>query len=348
MPLITIASPVAVDLRGKTITLQTFQKENAVIIIGTPTKNLFVTQLAGMTPFKLCTPTECRVWNPVCCYRNPVFGNIVAGKAVTTPTYENDFSSFIVSYKALGTASINFELQQLVGSTWTDVQLLNTNDYGTYYAQGTIAGHISYTGYKLNWGAVLNDYGVGIYRVKLSAVFAGTWVYMCSEEFDLMAWNCDRANGTVKFETYITGKIGDKRIDYLLHDFSGFTWYDSIRVRGYFGYEKVTEYRRVNLEWGNPYHGKIQKVRDEAVQSFEFNMRQDTPKYIHDGLMIYGMMADNLFVSDYNLLNADYNIKQLGIVADSNYEPTYYNYRRTAMVKLNFKRAVQSVIKTNC
>lgn len=172
---------------------------------------------------------------------------------------------------------------------------------------------------------------------------------LISEPFKLLPFDCNAANYTVKFETNLTGIIGDKRIDYLLYDLTGFTLYDSIRLYGFFGDEKAT-YKEVNLQWGRPQLGLIQKVRDEMISQFEFRCERPMPKYIHDRLKAYGVMADQLWVSDYNTFNADYEIKQMLVVKNGEYTPTYFEDKgsRYLIAKMNFNKGVQSSIKTDC
>ena len=292
------------------------------------------------------------------CYENPVFGNLINCVGQNYASYENDMNQFIVTFNEFVESTIAWTLQKNIRGTWTDLYGLQEGDLGTYNAPGYLADHLNYTGVIVNWGKVLEGYNSGCYRVKVvETVTRDTPIgtrpipyCLVSEPFNLMAWNCDRANGTVKFETNTTGKIGDKRVDYLLHDLSGSYFYDSIRVWGFFGKEKIGEYKTINLEWGNPNPGKIEKVRDEAIQSFEFMMRQDTVGWVHQRLMVYGFMADQILVSDYNINNTDYDIKRFPVIRDSGYEPTYFvaSGKRIAGVKVDFKRAVQNVIKTNC
>lgn len=172
---------------------------------------------------------------------------------------------------------------------------------------------------------------------------------LISEPFKLMPFDCNSANYTVKFESNLTGIIGDKRIDYLLYDLTGFMLYDSIRLYGFFGDEKAT-YKEINLQWGRPQLGLIQKVRDEMISQFEFRCERPMPKYIHDRLKSYGVMANQLWVSDYNTFNADYEIKQMLVVKNGEYSPTYFEDKgsRYLIAKMNFNKGVQSSIKTDC
>ena len=199
-----------------------------------------------------------------------------------------------------------------------------------------------YTGFI---GAPFTNEGYILFEGQTRSI---DWCFV-SETFDLKAWNCNRAAGTVKFETVLTGEVGDKRVDYLVHDFDGFNWVDSIRLNGFFGLEKVPEYLEVNTEWGKPKMGLIQKVKDEMISEFTFSSNP-LPKYIHSRFMSYGVMANELRVSDYNLNNSDYNIKRMLIVKAGAYDPTYYDkeFVRLSNVEVQFRKGVQSTIRSNC
>ena len=116
-----------------------------------------------------------------------------------------------------------------------------------------------------------------------------------------------------------------------------------LRVPGFFGYEK-TEYEREDIEYEN---GLQVKVRDEAVQKYTW-ISGRLPKYIHDQIKIYFLMADKLMVSDYCKNNSDYYINQKEVIADGNYAPEYKITSRLARVTVEFKDRYQNVIKTIC
>jgi len=176
---------------------------------------------------------------------------------------------------------------------------------------------------------------------------------LVSPPFDLKEWNCFRAHGTVKFETWLTGIIGDPYTDYKKHDLCGILWYDSIRVKGFFGFEKSPTYLKNNLKWGSPSQGKIEKVSDEQTQRWEY-LSGYMPEYIHSRFATFGMMSDKLFASDYNINNSNYTYKRKNVIYDSGYEPEYIDkeawWQRKAKSKVQvfFNRGVQSVIKSLC
>jgi hypothetical protein len=175
--------------------------------------------------------------------------------------------------------------------------------------------------------------------------------YSCfvSETFNLKAFDCDRADRTVKFETWTEGKIGDKREDYLLHTYCGHKWYDSIRLPGMFNFPTVDEYKEVYLEWGNPYHGKLEQVRNEALQAFIYKSLPQ-PQVIHERLSVYGMMADEIRASDYNRISSDWEIKRLKVKREGGYEakPFTKEGSRKAVVEVKFRKQIQGTIKTIC
>src|SRR3990167_1155758 len=174
-----------------------------------------------------------------------------------------------------------------------------------------------------------------------------------SPPFNLLAWDCMRAHGTVKFETWMSGIIGDPYTDYKKHNFCGLYVYDSIRVSGFFGYEKSPTYLKNNLKWGGPKLGKIEKVSDEQTQRWEY-LSKYLPEYIHSRFATFGMMSDKLFASDYNVNNSSYNYKRKNVIYDSGYEPEYidkeafWQRRNKSKVQVFFNRGVQSVMKSLC
>lgn len=183
--------------------------------------------------------------------------------------------------------------------------------------------------------------------VLTSVIIEGCLV---SDPFFLREWDCERAKGTVKFEAWLKGVVGDKRKDLVVYDLCDMFWYDSKRYEGFFGYYKVTEYLKTMLEWGQPQAGQQIRVKDEAIQQFEYKSKL-LPFEYQERFSVYGMMSDELFVSDYNLYNSDWDIKRMPVVYESNFEPEYFDARSTirrSKVDIEFRRGFQNVIKSIC
>jgi hypothetical protein len=210
----------------------------------------------------------------------------------------------------------------------------------------SIPDHTTYAGVVLDWGIVYNQFGQGIYRLKVETIMKELQGCLVSEKFRLLAWDCLRAHGTVKFEAWVTGKIGDKYTQGKIFDLCGFYWYDSVRLRGLFGYETTPEYLEIKHEYQN---GLQERIKDEALQRYEYRSGY-YQKYLHDRFKIYGMMSDKLLVSDYNNNNSDYQIKRKPITKGGAYEPEYLDKQRRRLSKVTviFEEGQQSVIKSIC
>lgn len=301
-------------------------------------------QLVGFIPLTDCLASECRQFNGKC-YTNPVFGTVGA----TGSTYENDVTWFYWSDTMM--RPLNFTLQKLNERlrVWDDlISTTNPNTTGTYIPYNTFPGKPTYSGVSVNWGSILTLAGAGTYRIKIGTVGAqgsdGARHPACfvSEPFKLLPFHCNLARGTTKFESVINGKIGSIDMDGYVFDLCGVLFFDSVRIPGYFGNE-TTSYDSVELEYQT---GLIDPVRDEAIQKFKWSSKM-IPKYLHDRLKAYGLMADFLYVSDYNVNNPDYNIKKKLIVKAGSYEPVPYKGTRLMNVTVDFKEGYQSVIKTS-
>ena len=73
------------------------------------------------------------------------------------------------------------------------------------------------------------------------------------------------------------------------------------------------------------------------------------PMWLHERFYAYGLMADQLYVSDYNINNPNYNYKHFWVVADGNYTPQYTNWSRYSKIQdLAFKEGDQFVFRDRC
>ena len=320
---------------------------------GLPRIQIMPQQIAGLIPLVDCSATECRdIDDRFCCWKLPVFGDTTVTE--TKSTYENDITTFLVdcqTYMVDTGVVCSIVLQQCTSSApeaqvWVNKVSLSSATYGTNIAFNSITSHPSYRGYILNWGKVLNAYGAGTYRIKITTSWSGVEYCLKSPDFWLREFDCRFADQTVKFDARLSGKIGAHYPQGRVHDLCGYTLDDMVRLPGFFGYEKINEYLEVYNEYQN---GIMNQVRNEAVQGFQFFSKY-WPKEYHDRLKIYGLMADILRVSDYNMVNSDYNIKQLRIIRSGNYAPEYQDKNRLRMAKVTveFKSGIQSIIKSLC
>lgn len=338
-------------------------------------------QVIGLVPLTSCDYEECRLDQQ--CDIMPVFGNLIDDEAETLPSYKNDFNSFLVKYPSYTTGPnvIQWFIEkaktpylnpgEVTEWEWEDVAMVTDDTYGILYKLGDITGFHNYGMFQVNWGKVVKILGPGLYRIKcnliqikITIVIVGgvptvtdeslELACMTSPVFKLWEFDCEKADGTIKFETSITGSIGSIDEAGVVFNLCGIQIYDSLRIRGFFGYETTPKYTETLLEKQS---GELNLINNKLYNKFVCKVYR-APKWVHDRLKSYGFMADNILVSDYNQNNSDYFIKQKGVRLQGNYEPTYFDAKtfqpdkrhlqRTQECKADFREDTESVIKSLC
>jgi hypothetical protein len=321
---------------------------NGGVLMPVPIVSTIPIQVAGLVPMVRCDVDECRSLPNFCCDRLEAFGNTtISGIPISSSTYENDLNDWLFDCQLVGTVG-TWTIEKCSGKNrWSVAATITNNQYGRFQAIGTISGHTTYTGFTVNWGRVLVGLGIGIYRIKFSSNYQEK-ITCCfvSPEFRLRKFNCVLATRTVKFEVVMPDLIGTHTNTGYLFDFCGMNWASSVRVGGFFGSNTVPTYTEMFNKFQT---GQIEHVHAEATQKWKFDSLLLT-KEIHDRLKVYMMLAKQTLVSDYNVLNVDYTIKQLPIARAGAYEPTDYNNALPpkSSVTVEFNAGIQNIIASNC
>ncbi len=332
--------------------------------IGVPSVRVAtVNQIIGLVPIFPCV-ADCRegLYKADTIANDQDFTLPVFASVSNATSYWNDKNSWLFNFPGnfnAITAGL-FHLQKKISGIWTNMAVLNNSNYGTPLYTGVDSGicvNQNYSGFTLDWRSVLIGFGEGTYRFFIDGRgYSDNFPYCgFSPPFCLKAATCTDMDGTVKFEaSYSGGVFGDVNnqgnswalccVPDFFEDSGPLQWADSIRFAGFFGYQ-TGEYKRDSIKYAT---GVIKKVRDEVVK--KFTLKTDRlPKWLLDRYMAYGLMADQLYVSDYNLNNADYNLKHFYITADSDFSPKYTNYSRyTKILDLQFKEGQQFIYRDRC
>lgn len=314
-------------------------------------------QLVGFVPTdEPCEPNayECRTFYE-CCDQLLVFGQIVAGGAPFTPDfYKQDVNSFLYyfpGYYTYGPTSCVFWLYKKNPATGNFVYQtqLNNNDYGTYYPFGVKPGVVSNTvtnactGFAINWSLVLTTFGEGEYQFNVHGISEQGAFCKNSKPFCVRIFNCELAHRTMKLETKIGYNIGSATNPTMLLDLCGFNWYDSIRLKGFFGYPKG-KFTKTSTEL---FTGEIVDTRVERIRTWQM-ITGWLPRWMHERIEVYGLMADETYASDYNKNNSDWNIKRRRVRVSSDYPPKYTIGSRKSKVTVDFEDAIQNTVKNKC
>lgn len=332
-------------------------------IAGTLNPNLLTRasppQVAGLVPVFPCVNDECRTYKADDQYDDHQFPLPVFASATLTDPYYND-SNYFLFQLALTSSPLNvttFFLDKKINGIWTMQATLNNVAYGTVYNYGSICSNINYRGFGINWQKVLIGLGEGIYRFR---IVSGTYFNSscsASPPFCLKAFDCKLADRTVRWRSLFQGgKMGNIEKDCTEWVFccggtnidqlqtTPLPWVDSIRLEGFFGFEKDSV-ERTKIKYTT---GQIRKVRDEAIRRWTWKSG-NLPKWAHKRLMMYAFTsADVLLVDDYNVNNADYTIKAKWVTCDAGYEPKHTGYSRYSKVEVDFQDGCQKLYRTRC
>ncbi|MES2287780.1 MAG: hypothetical protein V4547_18980 [Bacteroidota bacterium] len=267
---------------------------------------------------------------PGCCndFIIPVLAN-ASGLAL-----ENDVTNFIYWFESITTAA-TLNLHKWNGSAWTSVDFLSNNDCGTYHAFNFFANDQGqkFIQYTMDWSKVLALYGTGSYKVIVSYVVPvfGTKIFD-SYEYCLKTYSAQLAEGTVRLEYWLNGVTGDIEDDTKYKDFGTLNVYNSLRVKGFFGYPKST-YKSENVEYNNGQSLPVEDMQDPVFMLKLYLL----PFFLHKIIETDFMMADRLAVTDYNSKNNATYIQKF-VRKASGYEPKWYPMQSNlASVELQFK-----------
>jgi hypothetical protein len=244
--------------------------------------------------------------------------------------YQTDRSAFLITNPDITAGSFAFYLQNIV--TGVETQFTD-NTYGNYYALGYTPTNDDKGGYLINWGLVESNLGYGRYRVRIVNTVFGTDSETLSHEFNLKPYSPEIANGTVKIETVRTGCI-QGGIDY-----TDLNWITSVRVKGFF-YE-IAPRTEIDTYLGTD--RRVNQIQETTVRRYQLDTKL-LPSEILNDLKNDGLMATNIFITDYNLLSYE-DIRQINVIRTE--FDTFDTYRRSRRAKagIAFEEKQQDKIK---
>jgi hypothetical protein len=296
-------------------------------------ESLVPLQIIGLVP---CVPREYR----------PDFCIPVLAQATYTDALKNDINTFLFKLQT-ETQPFDFRLEQKNSSgSWVDLTSLVGGGYGQHYGVGSFEEFPTYVGQILDWQLIYQAYGAGEFRFVLKYGFAwlpSQTMAIYSPEFNLRPFSDNAANSTVRIETYTSGNMGSLSRAPLLFLLDELNWYDSIRLEGYFGKSETT-YTEVNIKYQT---GIVQKVRDEQLETYQLSLGL-TPYYLLERLKTYGLKADNILVTDYNLHNENLLWRRMKVKKSGGFKPDYNYSNPLARVTFTLEDSNQTLYKNRC
>lgn len=159
-------------------------------------------------------------------------------------------------------------------------------------------------------------------------------------------------NGQSVFK-YPNGQRFDYKGRWIVNDMGTITtennplFVDSLRLPGMFGFGESGE-EKIDIRYNS---GLVKNIRQEIIR--RYTMKTDMVPYdVLERFEVFGRFAEEMLVTDYNLINPDYNIKQRSVKIEGDFTPDYdtsFNGRtRLVMLELGFVDRVRDIERRIC
>jgi len=204
--------------------------------------------------------------------------------------WQNDKNDFLLQ-TLLPTDTIIFKLFKAGILTAT----ITNNNFGIWYDFGDLNNPL-YTGFVVDWELVFNAFGAGAYQIKADKVILGVASTFESQKFTLLAYTDERADGTVRIESYQTGNILSSQFDYT--DLLAGGWYQSFRMLGKLSAPnpKLSIDKILNEDY------ELIQVQDEIIKEWQLETEQ-IPAFLSNKLIYDNTLANKFLITDYNIYN---------------------------------------------
>lgn len=279
-------------------------------------------------------PTFLNPENNDCCFELLALAEI----SITDPLKNDKYSWLQWFDKGAFTGAV-LTLQKWDGSDFADVSDLIDDTYGTNYEFGffeTIYDENA-IGYLVDWQRVLAEEGEGNYRLKSTGTLVGSGtVENYSFEFCLHVFTQDRADKSVRLEWTKNGNQGSLFDDARRVDYGQNNWYNSARLKGYFGDDDSDqETTFVKYQNGN----EVWTTRS-ITENYTLKL-SPVPIGVHRFIQYDALPSDEVYITDYNLNNATPHIKRK-VIWDTGYKPEWKRGTMLAKVDITFKQGIQN------
>lgn len=252
-----------------------------------------------------------------CCYNH-----IVLADLESTSDLKNDFSSFF-HQKQIVSETASFFLYDF--NEDNEIEIVD-NTYGLLYDFGSFDTNGNFKGFKLEWKKVLEALGTGAYKVITRISVTGIQYEKESLVFNLNHYSDRLADKTVRIDVIQNGLLRKPNID-----FTGLFWKDSVRVKGFFG-NREAQFEEDILVTRN-----FDRTQISMSQTNEYKFQTLLiPDCVTDQIVDFFVMANDIFVSDYNLNNHSYKYKKYPVKYSSNEGTRYGSHTRKAQLNLVF------------
>lgn len=263
-----------------------------------------------------------------CCYIHKVLAS-----STSNDDFKNDYSGFFHK-RQLTSETCDFIL---IDMSTNDEYELNDATYGVFKNFNSISEQKDLTTFVLDWKKVLNDLGVGSYKVVKRVNLVGISIETQYLVYNLYEYSTAQANGTARIDVKMSGLL--EKIDV---DFTGSGFETTLRVPGFFG-RRDPKWEEDNLIDRN-YNKRQVSMKQTNEYKFQTNM---IPDCISNEIFDFLLFSDNIEMNDYNLNNHSYNFKNFKVKLESNEGTEHITTSRKVRVNLIFNDKIVNNNKRN-
>lgn len=261
-----------------------------------------------------------------CCYHEFAFADL------TDPSeFKNDKSSFLFE-KSIASDTIVLELFK------NDVKIddIIDNTYGDFFASFTANPLL--VGFVADWNKIATEKGFGDYQIVAQKTIIGVESTVESRCFRLLPFSFTTANGTVVIKTTQTGNIirGQDYTDLLPEG-----WIQYFRIEGIFFRDNPL------LEVDNYIDSNYQKrqIQDKIINNFILETKL-IPSEIYKAITQDNILANQIFISDYNILNNE-TYRDIKVITESIEDLTRFAQNTRYKLTIKFSDRFDDVRKRN-
>lgn len=306
------------------ITIQLPNTNPMVVVSGAATK-----AASPSIPSPLLIPTN----DVDLCDFESGYIELVFGQPVSDPLpvelYKNDFSSFLFR-KLTPTDTVTIKLFK----NGVELATIVDDTYGVFFPNLSPEQPL-YTGFIIEFQKVINVSGGGRYEVITDTVIVGVSQTITSQTFQLVPFDTELADGTIRIETIQDGNIIRSQFDY-----TGLEWPQSFRTNGFFG-DLQREFETDQYENQNR---KRKQIQDRIIHNYDLRI-DFIPSLISKQIMDDQLLANVIKVTDYNILNDDI-YREIELYPAS-IETTNYETNTQSKYLIKFTDKVNDLLKRN-
>lgn len=247
--------------------------------------------------------------------------------------WKNDKNTFPFRY-LIPADTIDIELWKN-GSKLADIV---DDTYGTltdgYFGTGIEAQEL-YRVFEISWEKVMSVSGAGLYQIKASQTLLGVDVPFESHKFKLETYTDLSADGTVRIEVVQNGNILRSGFD-----FTGTNLSFSTRI--------PAEFKLVTPDTEQEMHLKQTYERDQVqtklINNWELEVKL-IPTQVSDALLYNYMLANQILITDYNILNEKI-YRRISVVYEEVEKERESNQIKSSFL-IKFTDRVEDILKRN-